>query len=278
MKCIVRPMELAEVEIATYLAYKEGWNPGLNDGLAFYNTDPNGFFIAEIDSRVVGCISAVNYNDEFGFIGFYVVEKEFRKSPAGTMLGRAALRYLKDINIGIDGVTERIENYKRLGFKYAYRNIRYEGVGGKYKFSNQIVPAKHLASEEIYDYDRQCFPAARHTFIDNWLSMVNAQSYAYFDEDTVKGFGTIRSCRKGYKIGPIFADSYYIANEIFKALNSFAVDELIYIDVPEVNQFAIDLAKYYDMRPMFETARMYSKEEPLVALSKIFAGTSFELG
>jgi len=32
------------------------------------------------------------------------------------------------------------------------------------------------------------------------------------------------------------------------------------------------------MKPMFETARMYTKEEPEAPLNKVFGVTTFELG
>lgn len=52
----------------------------------------------------------------------------------------------------------------------------------------------------------------------------------------------------------------------------------IFLDTPEVNKSAIALAEKYKMKPMFETARMYTKEQPNVPLNKIFGVTTFELG
>ncbi len=270
-------MELAEIEIASYLAYKEGWNPGLNEGLVFYNTDENGFFIAEVDDRVVGCISAVRYSDTFGFIGFYIIDKEYRKSPAGALLARAALNYLKGCNIGIDGVLERVENYKNIGFILAYKNIRYEGIGNNYKFSDKIFHSRIIDFNEILDYDTHLFPANREKFLKGWLNMLNSTSYVYYDNG-VCGYGVIRPCKKGYKIGPIFADNFEFADEIYKSLASVAIDENIYLDIPESNLKSVELVRKYEMKEVFATARMYSKYKPLIDIDKIFGITSFELG
>ncbi len=277
MEYLVRNMDLAEVEIAQYLAYKEGWNPGLSDGIVFYNTDKNGFFLAEHNNRVIGCISAVKYSIDFGFIGFYIVDNEYRKSPAGTMLALRALHYLKDINIGIDGVIPKVKQYENLGFKYAYKNYRFEGIGGSYKVHNCIFRASVIDFNEICEYDRNCFPADRKTFLEGWLNMVNSHSLVYYD-NKVCGYGVIRPCRKGFKIGPVFADNQFIAEELFKALSSKAVDDIIYFDIPEVNPFAMELANKYDMKNVFATARMYSEYEPMIDYYKIFGITTFELG
>ncbi|MCO5252534.1 MAG: GNAT family N-acetyltransferase [Candidatus Kapabacteria bacterium] len=278
MNCIVRKMELPEIEIAMHLAYKEGWNPGLNDGIAFYNTDPHGFLLAEYKGRVVGTISSVNYGDGFGFIGFYIVDSDYRGTVVGTQLGMAALNYLKDLNIGIDGVVARVENYKRLGFKEAYKNIRFEGIGDKFIVEPEVVHTKIIDFQEIADYDARCFPVRREKFLKGWLEMINSHSYVFYEENRVKGYGVIRSCRKGYKIGPLFADDIHIAEQLYKALANKAADELIYFDTPEANLFAVDLAHKYEMKKVFETARMYTGEEPLIDLPKIFGVTSFELG
>ncbi|GAB1372459.1 GNAT family N-acetyltransferase [Candidatus Kapaibacterium sp.] len=278
MKITIRNMELPELEIATYLAYKEGWNPGIADGLAFYQQDPCGFFLAEIDGRVVGCISAVKYSDNYGFIGFYVVDEEYRNSPAGTLLARKALKYLQGYNIGIDGVLSRVSNYERIGFRYAHNNARYEGIGGKYNYSQNIVLAATIPVNEICDYDRLCFPALRTKFIDAWINLPNSKTFCYVEKNKLMGYGTIRQCRKGYKIGPLFADNEIIANELFKALSGIAVDELIYLDVSLINKVAVKLADRYEMKKVFETIRMYTISQPDIQMEKVFGITSFELG
>jgi N-acetylglutamate synthase-like GNAT family acetyltransferase len=271
-------MTLPEMEIAIYLAYKEGWNPGIADGLAFYNADPNGFFIAEIDSVVVGCISAVKYSEDYGFIGFYVVENEYRGSSAGTQLALVALKYLNGCNIGIDGVLSRVANYEKLNFKFAYKNARFETVGSNYNVDIRILPLSNISIELVYKYDLLCFPASRQSFIDAWIQMPETYSVAFSENGLIKGYGVIRKCRNGFKIGPLFADNSDVAESIFRALASKAVDELIYIDVPVINDEALKIAQKYEMKLVFETARMYSKNIPNISINKIFGITSFELG
>ena len=89
----------------------------------------------------------------------------------------------------------------------------------------------------------------------------------------------IRPCQTGYKIGPLFADDKVIAEKLLNHLLSFAGPQnSIFFDVPEVNKNAIRLAESHSMKPMFETARMYTKEFPSAPLHKVFGITTFELG
>ncbi|WP_269850096.1 GNAT family N-acetyltransferase [Methanosarcina horonobensis] len=72
-------MSREEAEFAIEMAAAEGWNPGVHDGELFYEADPEGFFIAELEGKPAGCASAVVYDNDFGFLGLYVVKPEFQK-------------------------------------------------------------------------------------------------------------------------------------------------------------------------------------------------------
>lgn len=89
----------------------------------------------------------------------------------------------------------------------------------------------------------------------------------------------VRKCREGYKIGPLFADSKRYAEELLNTLMDFVPNGVnVYFDVPSQNKEAVALAEKYKMKKVFETARMYTKEEPKIPLKKVFGVTTFELG
>jgi len=100
----IRRMSREEAEFAIDMAAAEGWNPGIHDGELFYEADPEGFFIAELEGDPAGCASAVAYDNDFGFLGLFVVKPEFRKKDIGTKLTKKCLEHLGDRNIGLDGV------------------------------------------------------------------------------------------------------------------------------------------------------------------------------
>ncbi|KDE55323.1 hypothetical protein [Methanoculleus sp. MH98A] len=92
------------------------------------------------------------------------------------------------------------------------------------------------------------------------------------------GYGVIRRCRSGYKIGSLFAETPEIAEEIFIALSSQVTGEPVYLDTPEPNTAAVALARRHGMSPVFETGRIYTKAIPDLPIREIFGVTSFELG
>ncbi len=273
-------MPLAEVSIAIGWAQKEGWNPGINDAAAFYAADPTGFLVGKYDGKPVATISAVKYGSTFGFIGLYIVAEEFRGRGFGLQIWQAAIASLAGRNIGLDGVVAQQDNYKKSGFNLAHRNIRYAGKSPAHtKAAPHVVEAGNLDFNTIAAYDREFFPEERTAFLQHWISPENSNTLAIVEKDQVLGLGSIRACDVGYKIGPLNAENPDLAHELFLALTANVPEgSPIFLDVPEPNKSAIQLAESFGMSPVFETARMYTKEFPPLPLDKIFGITTFELG
>jgi len=276
----IRKMNRKEVDLAIEWAALEGWNPGFNDAECFYSADPNGFLIGLLGDEPIATISVIKYGDAFGFLGFYIVKPEYRGKGYGIQIWNAGLKYLNGRNVGLDGVIAQQDNYKKSGFKLAYRNIRYEGLGGGHFFGNpEIVLLSTLPFETINSYDRPFFPDNRTRFIKSWINQPGCTALGIIQNGELAGYGVIRQCRSGFKIGPLFADNPDLAESLFLALISkIKPSESFFLDTPEINHAAITLAKRYDMNVVFETARMYTGEKPDMPLHRLFGVTSFELG
>ncbi|MFC1646918.1 GNAT family N-acetyltransferase [Patescibacteria group bacterium] len=273
-------MSKKDLETAISWAASEGWNPGLYDLEAFYCADPEGFFVGYLDDEPISSISAVSYGGQFGFIGLYIVKPEYRGKGYGIQIWYEAVKYLTNHNIGLDGVVAQQEDYKKSGFKLAYRNIRYEGKGKKItaKFPG-LKLLKDIPFKKVLEYDQKIFPMPRSEFLNPWFTQPESLSLGVVRNKKLVGFGMVRKCQEGYKVGPLFADNEKIADALLRNfLNFIGPDEKIYLDVPDINKNAVKLAKQYSMKPMFETARMYTEKSPKVDLHKVFGVTSFELG
>ncbi|MCD4785605.1 MAG: GNAT family N-acetyltransferase [Candidatus Eremiobacteraeota bacterium] len=274
---IIRQMKRKDLDIAVEWAAREGWNPGLHDSDSFYYTDPAGFFIGEIDGEPVGTISAVAYNDEFGFIGFFMVKPEYRGKRYGIYLAKAALDYLGDRNIGLDGVVAKVKNYKHYGLKVAYHNIRYEGIGCGDPI-DRVISLDKIRFEDLVSYDTRMFSAPRPQFLKRWIKQPDGKAVGVMSDGEILGYGVIRKCRIGYKIGPIFADNPEVAEMIFNSLSSGFPGQPVFLDTPGANPEAVELANRHKMKKVFETVRMYSKDTNILPVKNIFGVTSFELG
>jgi ribosomal protein S18 acetylase RimI-like enzyme len=276
----IRVMNRQEVDIAVDWAAAEGWNPGLYDADCFAAADPNGFLIGLLGDEPVATVSAVRYGDSFGFLGFYLVKPEYRGRSYGFQIGTAGLAHLGGRTIGLDGVVAQQDNYRKSGFIVAHRNIRYQGTGGgHYRADSGIVPLSALSFDDVCAYDRLLFPGDRARFLRCWIDQPQSVALGILRDRKLAGYGVLRRCRSGYKVGPLFADTPEYAERLFVALESHAPEGVpIFLDVPAVNSAAVDLVMRHGMAPVFETARMYLGKAPDLPMNRLFGVTTFELG
>ncbi len=275
----IRTMARHELDIVVEWAAQEGWNPGKSDAKSFYAVDPEGFLVGVLNGEVIASISVVKYDDTFGFLGFYIVRQDFRDQGYGYRLWKAGMGRLAGCNVGLDGVVDQQDNYRKSGFSLAYGNIRYQGLGGGSYKHEQIMPLSEIQFDTLRVFDRKYFPAERSNFLHSWINIPGSFSSAFMSGSALEGFGVIRPCMEGYKVGPLFASSAEVAEAIFLDLQSKLKDtEVIFLDVPEVNVAATKLAQKYNMDMVFKTARMYTAEQPEIDLDGVYGVTSFELG
>ncbi|MBN1664926.1 MAG: hypothetical protein JW943_15105, partial [Deltaproteobacteria bacterium] len=192
---------------------------------------------------------------------------------------RHASAYLGTHTIGNDAVVAQQENYKKYGFRPAYRNIRYRGIASSGVINvPEIIDLTEIPFHQVIVYDRGMFPAERAAFLNRWINQPEGTALGCVRNGRLSGYGVVRMCRKGCKIGPLFADSEDIAEKLFQVLTGRVSGEEYFLDIPEPNSGAATLVKRHNMQMVFETARMYSGPVPSLPLEKIFGVTSFELG
>ncbi len=135
-----------------------------------------------------------------------------------------------------------------------------------------------LPFAQVRDYDRRFFPSEREAFLQKWLSLPESVGLGVVEEGNLRGYGVVRACAMGYKIGPLFADTEEIAERIFQGLASSIPAVPFFLDIPEPNRAASALVARHDMKFVFETARMYTGIFPTLPLEQLLGVTTFELG
>ncbi len=280
---MIRRMSRTELDLLVDWAAAEGWNPGVGDAGMFWQTDPEGFVAVEEDGELVGGGSIVSYDGRFGFMGFFIVAPGHRGRGLGRRLWvhrRDALlaRLRPGAVIGMDGVFGMQPFYARGGFAFAGRDLRMEGVGAPAPLAPRLVDARELPPAELAAYDAGRFPAPRPGFVARWIAQPGARALAAVDGGAIRGYGVARPCRRGFKIGPLFAADPAVAEDLFRGLADHAAGAPLFLDVPEDNAAAMALAARHGMREVFGCARMYLGTPPPIPLHEVFGVTTFELG
>ncbi|MGW0698494.1 GNAT family N-acetyltransferase [Streptomyces sp. NPDC002867] len=278
----IRNASALDIALMRDWADEEGWNPGDSDLWAFTVADPHGFLVGHLDGEPVGCISAVRYGSGFGFIGFYIARPPVRGQGYGIQLWRAGTERLAERVVGLDGVVDQQDNYRRSGFRHAWNNVRFEGVppqgDAATRAKAELVDARSLPFGRLAAYDRRFFPEARHAFLAAWVGLPGRTAVAALRDGALQGLGVIRPCSGASRIGPLYAADADVAAALVHALAATAPGAAVAVDVPDHNTAALDLMPQLGLAPGFETARMYTGPAPESDRSGMFGVTSLELG
>jgi Acetyltransferase (GNAT) domain/Acetyltransferase (GNAT) family len=272
----IRRMNLADVELALEWAAAEGWNPGHHDAAPLLAADPEGFLIGELDGEPAAMIACVRYGKAFGFVGLYLVRPDLRGKGLGIEIWRAGHEHFGDRAVGLDAVDAQVANYERAGYVAGGHTYRYraERGGAIADPAERIEPVRY---EEVAGFDGRAFPAPREAFLRAWLAQPGARVLGLLREGEVAGYGVLRRCREGCKVGPLFATDAAGAEALLDALVA-GLDEAYTLDVPRVNAAATELAERRGITPIFRTARMYRGEPPSYEAELVFGVTTLEVG
>jgi ribosomal protein S18 acetylase RimI-like enzyme len=285
---VLRNMIRAELDELVEWAALEGWNPGLHDADAYWATDPEAFIAAELKGDLIGGGAITAYGDDFGFMGFFIIKPEHRGQGYGNVLWLARRDRLKarlrpGATIGMDGVFDMEPYYAKGGFVRSHRDLRYSGNIAPLLPEGQgdgieILPIDRVPFDDWLDYDRRCFPSHREKFLRAWRVLPESLAFAARRHGRLSGYGVIRRCRDGYRVGPLFADDQAVARRLLSELSAFAAQGLIYLDVPENNPEALALVQALEMEEVFGCARMYLGPFPALEHRLVFGVTTLELG
>jgi len=261
------------------VAYKEGWNPGLYDGVAFFQSDPEGFFLAEYNGGMTGGISVVRYAGSLAVIGNHFVLPPFRGKGIGRKLWEHALEAAGDRIIRVNGLPEGKEFYESYGFRSIGNVIRYGGsIFAEGRISDDIYSAHDIDFRRLAAFDAGFFGVSRASFIRSWIETPAMVCLCLLKEGELRGWGCMRRCRKGWRLGPVFAHSYDFAEELLRHFAMQTIAESVYIEVAEANVQAIRLAFAMGMTPWEARLKLYKGEQDTEPIDQIFGFTTVDIG
>lgn len=286
----IRSLRSKEASIVTEWARSEGFAPGIGDVNIYRNTDKQGIWLGLLNNIPIGCIVGVRYNINYGFLGLYIVKKEFRGMGYGLTLWKHVLNEMRDIHcIGLEAAPDRIKDYSKWGFEESSITTRF-----KYdrldNFSSDYLNTKGLllldqseiTSDLIQSYDAKKEETVRPHFLADWLSYKSGKVIAMINENKeCVGFGRIRPCLltkgKGWRIGPLIANTPDLARILIGSLLT-RHKGIVYIDSPGLNSNSKDLLKSIGFKQDSYTVRMYKGKQKDISLNDVYGLACLELG
>ncbi len=275
-------MHVDEVSTLWEWARDEGWNPGVHDLSLVWELQPEAFLALRDATGLAGGGTIFSYGTTFGFMGLFIVRKELRQQGLGAALWHArrdtlAARLDPGATIGMDGVTAMTAFYARGGFSSQYQSLRFAGRATGRR-DPALVDLNAVGLDALIDFDRAYVAADRSAFLTQWLTQPGVQIAVATDTAGVTGFGAIRPCHEGVKIGPLHAHTSDVAERILDQLLAQADGEQVQIDIPAPNRAGCARVRARGLIDTFGCTRMYRGPVPQLPLAQIFGVTSFEFG
>lgn len=288
----IRLLTSAELGQAMDLASKEGWNPGKYDASSYYAMDSKGFFGLFLDGELIGSISAVSYSNEFSFIGLFIVKPEYRSRGYGKMLWNAAMEKLSShASTGLNAVPAQISNYRRSGFEEFCLNERWERKVPPQRDLSHLISShaqnRNGLFNQLLEYDKSLGAFHKPNFLRKALTLPQTTGFVSFALDSnkkskrVNGYGMVRPCEKGFRVGPVYSDDFESAKKLAELLlNTLPEGTEVILDIPDRNPFSRSFAEFFQLERATEcdTEAMIKGINLKTSVERHYAAASLELG
>ncbi len=285
----VRCMTPDDLNLVVDWCKEEGWNIGLYDFHMYYKLTLRGHLMFLYENEPIGAISIIQHSDDFLTIGPFIVKNGYRGKGYGSQIWQQAIALIEQENytVSLYSVPAQVDFYQKRGFQTKFKNKRWELFHeNQTLIKEEAAPCEDFSSDNLLSvsqYDQSIFSISRQKIFEELLKISAVKGFVLKNEGLITGFGLIRPCVKGWRVGPLFANTPESAKIIFTKLLSVVSDEKIIIDVPSANKFAQVFAEYFNLTAVSadDTEAMFTGNEPKQLLEHInenYGVFSLEIG
>ncbi len=249
----IKEMSLTDLETALTWAKEEKWNPGKFDYHSYYAMGKENFLGLHINGEMIGSISIIQYKKSFAFIGLFIVKKEYRGQGYGKKLWDYSIKNIENTSsISLYSVPQQISRYQKNNFFDNVKNSRFQmnkSVEFDISRSDEIKEIDNFYYNKMIEYDQNLWKSSRNDFFNCALKKPETFAFISFDENKkVNGYGLIRPCIEGYRIGPLYANSIESAKSLTKfLLSKIPKESQVIFDIPNENKLSIIFADYFKL-------------------------------
>jgi ribosomal protein S18 acetylase RimI-like enzyme len=243
---VVRPMQAGDLDFAAACTAAEEWvseDRTVLDG--FFQHDPGGCLLAELDGEPVGMCIATPYGAS-AFIGELIVLPQARGKGIGAALLNHAVDYLQKNgarSVYLDGVPKAVPMYQRNGFKIVCRSLRFSGSLPP-GLHDEVRPM-HLADlPDVLALDRRAFGANRSFFLKRRWELHPELGRVLIEKGKIAGF-ILGRCGEGWvSAGPwVVEEDARHTLELLESLAAEVKEDYFSVGILECNQTAIKLVR-----------------------------------
>jgi len=275
-KLTLRQMTLDELKVFILRQNEENWNLSLNEAEAIYSVDPKGFFVAEMDGKLVGSLVIMKYGEGYKYGTLYTIQKELRGKGLGPKLFEYGVKqadFERDDESSVGESEHHIwPIYKKRGWEIFCNLEEYKLPTKSYPPVEGVVDLKTLPIEKLFEYDKKIFGYSRESYLRLLLNHREHFGVAKLDKDgKIIGYGILKKITDTfYKLAPWLADDKETAVDIFHSAQNCIPGFYMNFAMLDVNKDVGSIVKKDEWELIFYAYRIYKSKLPNIDWSKCY--------
>lgn len=224
----IRKMLKSDIPDLLALKNSENWNQTSDDWDLLIGYKDSINLVAELDGKIVGSVTAINYSNKVAWIGMMLVYKEYRGRGISKQLMLQAIDELKALgceSIKLDATPAGRPVYKKIGFIDEYEIGRITNPSATkidVKSNVKVEAVSENDLEEIAELDKHVFGANRYGLLKYLFNDSPELAWLIREEGKIIAFSLGRKGERFTQIGPVFASN----DEDIKTLIASAVNKI----------------------------------------------------
>ena len=264
----IRPLTINDIEQAIQLSLAERWNQTEKDWELLIKNPENVCLSANLDGKLIGTATAINYENNIAWIGMVLVNREYRGQGVSKLLLSGLFEQLKNCrSVKLDATPAGQPVYQKFGFidEYIIHRMTADSVlKNNLSFKNEdlIKPVQPENYAEVIAFDKQIFGAGRQQLIETLIKNNPGNSWMMKQNGTICGVVLGRKGNRFYQIGPVLSTTTEDAKTLITKAISGIEEQPIVVDVLDEKKELINWLTglgFVIQRPFF---RMYQNKNP----------------
>jgi GNAT superfamily N-acetyltransferase len=274
----IRPFRTEDVARGLALTRQAGWNQTERDWRRLFDLDPDGCFVAELNSEPVATLTCARYGP-VAWLAMMLVDQDRRGQGIGRALMSHALAWLDASAVRtarLDATPLGRPLYERLGFVPEYSIARHTG---RPSAGPQAALAPDPANlDDLHRIDREASGIDRRRLIDRLIAEDPAAVRVVVGHDgAIAGYTLARSGFHATHVGPCIATPE-AGRALLDDILSRQADRPVLIDVPIDHAEALRVVRDRGLAVQRDLLRMTRGEPVAERTGNIWAIAGPELG
>lgn len=276
----IRPMTLADLDLGMRLKEQTGWNQTEGDWRRYLRLQPDGCFVAEIDSVGAGTTACFVFGP-VAWVAVVLVDEAVRGRGVGTALMRHALVFLDQFGIRtirLDATPLGRPIYEKLGFVADHTVARYSGVLAAVNAGvNEVEELAVKDLDEVVALDEAVTGAKRGRLLSLLYEECPEAFRVVRRGEVIEGFVASRPGANARQIGPCLGSSAAGPMLLADAQRQYA-GHRVFIDVPLPNALSVSVVEAMGLQVQRHLLRMTRGSPTKEVVERLWASSGPEKG